>query len=388
MNRKWTMRLPVPVEFGAGCLCELPKYLDGLRRVQIVTGRNAMRAAGVTERLCRILAGSGVGTQVYDNVSAEPNCEEVDEAAAQARAFGAQAVVGLGGGSALDAAKAVALMATHPGKVMEYIGYSGGSITSATLPVIAVTSTSGTGSHVGRVAVVSDRSQGVKRALASDYLLPRVAICDAEILRTMPRDVTANTGWDAFSHAWEGYLSNLENPMGALCALEALRLIHDTLPQVLEDPDNLALRDTMAWADTLAGISLATNAVVIPHVIAMVLGGRYGIAHGPAIAAVTLASLQHSRPNATRKLADVGRALGCVGVGEGALADAAIAEIGRFLAAIGLPASVAAYDVPEAAFESIGTEVSTAFALRVQADPVPTDAEGLAAILRRSARRA
>ncbi|MHB1295372.1 MAG: iron-containing alcohol dehydrogenase family protein [Anaerolineae bacterium] len=387
MNKNWTLRLPVPVEFGAGCLRTLPNYLAGLRRVQVVTGRHAMRAAGVTEHLCRLLTDAGLDVQVYDGISAEPNREEVDEAAAQARIFQAEAVVGLGGGSALDAAKAVAVVATHPGGVWEYIGYTAGKITNATLPVIAVTSTSGTGSHVGRVAVVSDRSKGVKRALASDCLLPRAAICDAEILCTMPRNVTANTGWDAFAHALEGYLSNLENPMGAVCALEAMRLIHRTLPRALENLNDLTLRDEMAWGDTLAGISLATNAVVIPHVIAMVLGGRYGVPHGPAIAAVTLASLEHSRPQATRKLADVARALGCQAASEEALADAAIAEIGRFIQAIGLPVSVAAYGVPDDAFESIGAEVTTDFAVRVQADPLPTDAQGVAAILRRSAHR-
>jgi alcohol dehydrogenase len=269
---------------------------------------------------------------------------------------------------------------------MDYIVNGPRPITDATLPIAAVSSTSGTGSHVGRVAVLSNRAKGIKRALISDCLYPRVAICDPEILRTMPREVTASTGFDAFAQALEGFLSRSENPLGNLCAEEAMRVIFETLPRVLEQPDDLELRNRMAWGDTLAGISLATNAVVIPHVIGMVLGGRYGISHGRSIATVTAACLRHSRPGAVSKLAHIADLLGCpVGSGEEARADWAIGAIEGFIARIGMDKNILEYGVPEADFDGIAAEVRANFGARVDSDPVPTDAAGLARILRASA---
>lgn len=385
MPAPWTLQMPVPVEFGAGALAKLPASIPGLRRALVVTGRQSMKRAGVTDRLSTVLDAAGISHAVFDELSPEPEHGEIEAAARAARELAADVVIGCGGGSAIDAAKAVAVAAAHPGPIMDYIVNGPRQITAATLPIIAISSTSGTGSHVGRVAVLSDRARGIKRALISDHLYPRAAICDPEILRTMPREVTACTGFDAFAQALEGFLSRSENPLGNLCAAEAMQVVFHALPQVLERPDDLELRGRMAWGDTLAGISLATNAIVIPHVIAMVLGGRYGVVHGRAIASVTVASLRHSRPGAIRKLSHVAGLLGCrEHHDDEKRADWAIAAIEDFITRIGMRTNVVAYGVPEADFDSIAAEVRTDFGVRVEADPVPTDARGLAAILRDS----
>ena len=288
----------------------------------------------------------------------------------------------------MDAAKAVAVAATHPGPIMDYALNGPRTITAATLPVIAVSGTSGTGSHVGRVSVLSDRSRGIKRALISDFLYPRAAFCDAEILRSMPPDVTAVTGFDAFAQALEGHLSRADNPMGKVCAQEALRIIYRALPAAIRSGDDLELRNRMAWGDTLAGISLATNTVITPHSFSMVLGGRYGITHAAGIASVTPACLENSRPNAVGKLAQVARLLGCAEpLGDEELAGWAIGAIERFIVEIGLGRPVTEYGVPETDFPAIAHEVRTAFGARVDADPVPQDAAGLERILRRSVAR-
>jgi alcohol dehydrogenase class IV len=380
MSAPWSMRIPVPVEFGAGSLAKLPQYTAGARRALIVTGRQAMERAGVTARLRAILGEAGIECDVFSDLSAEPEHTEIEAAAARARARDAQIVVGCGGGSAMDAAKAVAVAATHDGPIMDYVVNGPRQITTAALPVIAVSTTSGTGSHVGRVAVLSDRVRKIKRSLISDCLYPRAAICDAEVLRTMPRDVTASTGFDAFAQALEGFLSRAENPLGNLCAVEAMQVIFDALPRVLEHPGDLALRDRMAWGDTLAGVSLATNAVVIPHALSMVLGGRYTIPHGRAIAAVMVACLRHARPGAAEKLSRVAALLGCRTQDP----DDAIRSVAGFIERIGLKKNILGYGAAEADFESIAAEVRSAFGARVDADPVPADAAGLAGILRAS----
>jgi alcohol dehydrogenase class IV len=391
----WTFHLPVPVEFGAGCVGRLSKYLGTARRALLVTGRRAMKAAGVTDRVCGILAEAGVEARVFDGITSDPNYDEIVAAAEMARLFGAEIIIGCGGGSAMDAAKAVAVAVTHPGPIMEYVINGPRQIGPVTLPVLAISATSGTGSHVGRVAVLSDRARGLKRALISDYLYPRAAFCDPEILRTMPPAVTAATGWDAFAHALEGYLSRAENPMGKLAAQEALRVISRALPQAMRHGENLELRAQMAWGDTLAGISLATISVVTPHSISMVLGGRYGVTHGLGIASVMTACLEHSRPAAIGKLAQLARLLhtvyfpvGCAGpMGDDALADWAIQAIERFIIEIGVGRPVTAYGVPAADFPSIAQEVRTGFAMRVEADPAPPTVADLERILHRSVER-
>ena len=384
----WTLHLPVPVEFGAGSLNQLGKYLGDSCKAVLVTGRRAMQAAGVTDRICRNVAEAGGKVCVVNTISPEPNYDEIELAADQARQFGAELVIGCGGGSALDAAKAVAVAATHPGPIMDYVMGGPRQITSATLPVVAISATSGTGSHVGRAAVLSDRARKLKRALISDSLYPRVAICDAEILRTMPPKVTAVAGFDAFAQALEGYLSRADNPMGKVCAQEAMRVIYRALPEAIQRGDDLDLRSQMAWGDTLAGISLATNAIITPHSFSMVLGGRYGITHGCAIASVMAACLEHSRPGAVGTLAHVARLLGCDRPGsDDDLADWTIDAIERFIASMDLGRSVVEYGVPEADFAEIARQVRAGFAMRVEADPVPADVEGLIRILHRSVER-
>jgi alcohol dehydrogenase class IV len=378
----WSLTLPVRVEFGAGSIRKCCDHLGGAKRVFLMTGRHAMRAAGVTAELERLLQEAGIECLLFDRVSAEPDYREIEEAARLAREFRAEAVVGLGGGSVLDAAKAVAVAATHPGGIMDYILDGPRQVTAAALPVVAITATSGTGSHVGRVAVLSDGERGIKRAIISDHIYPRVAICDTDILRHMPPEITARSGFDAFAQALEGFLSNSENPLGNLCAQEAMRLIAATLPRAIADGQNAELRATMAWADTLEGFSLATNAVVTPHVISMVLGGRYHIPHARAIASVMISCLRHSRANAVGKLACVARLMGCAEAGsEETMADAAIEAIERLIETIGLRKTPRQYGVPASDYRSIAEEVRQKFSIRLDVDPLPKSVDDLVSIL-------
>ena len=379
---RWIARLNVPVEFGTGCLDRIPAYLQGARHAMIATGQKAMKAAGVTERLCGILLAADVKTTVYSGLSAEQNHQEITEAADLARSAGVDIVIGCGGGSALDGAKAIAVAASHPHPVMDYILNGPRVITSATLPILAVSSTSGTGSHVGRVSVLSDREKHIKRALISDYIYPRAAFCDPLVLQTMTPDITATTGFDAFAQALEGFLSSSENPLGNLCAEQAMAIIFPTLPRVLKQGDDMDLRIAMAWGDTLAGISLASNAVITPHIFSMVLGARYGITHGKAIASVTVACLRHSRAAAVPKFAHIAKLLGAPLTGtEEARADWTIQAIDDWLDRIGLKCGLRHYGVRESDFDSIAHEMRGAFSLRLDCDPIPPDVPNLVRIL-------
>jgi alcohol dehydrogenase class IV len=384
-DKRWTANFKMPVEFGAGCSDQVVTCLNGARRVLVVTGRTAMKEAGVTQRLREALQTAGVESTVCDTLSAEPTYQEITAAAHLARTFHAQLLIGCGGGSAIDGAKAVAVAATHPGAIMDYVVNGPCQITSATLPILAISSTSGTGSHVGRVSVISDRERRIKRALISDCLYPRAAFCDPLVLRTMTPQITATTGFDAFAQALEGYLSRSEHPLGNLCAQQALAIIFSTLPRAIENGKDLDMRTAMAWADTLAGISLATNSIVTPHALSMVLGARYSITHGRAIAAVTVACLHHSRSAAVAKLAQIAQLLGCdQRLSNEAAADWALVAIEDWLGRIGMKRNLRGFGVVETDLGSIAQETRDVFALRLDADPLPPQVADLERILRKS----
>lgn len=384
-DQNWMMTLPVKVEFGSGCLERLPDHLADYKKAVLFTGKSAMKTAGITDRIIDLLKDTGIDSMVIDTVQPDPECAAIEQSAALVRDFGADVAIGCGGGSAIDSAKAVAVAATHSGPPMEYIPTGPREITSATLPIVAISATSGTGSHVGRISVISDHSQKLKRSLISDYLTPKVAICDPQVLRTMSAEVTACTGFDAFAQALEGYLSASENPIGNLCAREAIRIIYQTLPQVLADGDNLDLRAQMSWADTLAGISLATNLIIIPHSLSMILGGRYEITHARAVAVVMVACLRHSRDKAVAKLADLARLMGYQkSSNDQDQADWAIESIDHFITAIGIKKNLMEYGVPQTDLDDIAEEMVTTYQSRIEVDPKPTDQSGILHILQQS----
>lgn len=385
----WTLNLPVPIEFGTGCTEKLANYTKGFSRALVVSGLAVTPASSVVDALQARLAKAGVHAEVFDRISAEPACEEIEEGGALARELGAEVIIGCGGGSAMDAAKAIAVAATHEGPIMDYQVGGTRQISAATLPTIQATTTSGTGSHIGRVAVVTDTAKSQKRPLASDYLYAKAAFCDPEILKLMPPRITAATGVDAFAQALESYLSKVEHPMGSICGQEAIRVISRALPVAYADGSDLDARAEMGWGDTLSAISFTTQGVLIPHVIGMVIGGRYHIPHGPAVAATTVAALRFLKQGAIPKLANVARLMGCAESRcDDELADWAINEIENLITRVGVPNSTAAYGVEEKDFRSIAEEVYADFRYRVDANPVPTDVDGLSEILKMSANMA
>jgi len=360
-------------------------YIGDLKKALIVTQLYGTPAEGTIDQIASVLKKVGIQTYFFSDFCPESNYDEIEKGGRYAKELGVEVVIGYGGGSSMDAAKLIAVAASHPGNLLDYRVGGTREITAATLPVVTIPSTSGTGSHIGRVAVVSENEKKIKRFMASDFLYPRVALCDPQILRAMPKGVTAASGFDAFAQALEGYLSCTENPLGNLCAQEAMRIIAKTLPKVVEDGDNLELRSTMAWADTLQGISLASNAVLTAHVTAMVLGGRYHIPHGKAVASVTVACLRHSRKGAIDKLATVGRLMGGdLSMNNESLADFAIEKIAGLIADIGLDTPLCDYGVKEEDFESIAGEIRQNFAIRLDVDPVSKSVSDLVWILEKS----
>jgi alcohol dehydrogenase class IV len=177
-----------------------------------------------------------------------------------------------------------------------------------TLPIIAVTTTSGTGAHVTRYAVITNSDLDCKSAIASDMVFPKVGLVDPELMLSLPRSLTASTAFDAFTHAFESYTNPGGTPMTDLLNLEALRLIAENAETVLDEPDNLEARSRLAWADTLAGLCISNAGTTLPHAMGQPLSGHYPhVAHGQSLAVVYPPFLRFTCEAAAEKFTRVGR---------------------------------------------------------------------------------
>ena len=273
--------IPRKTFHGIGCIENL-KEAEGKKAV-IVTGNSSMKNTGYLDKSIDILKRIGIDSAVFDGVEPDPSIETVMKGVEVFNQEQPDLIVGLGGCSAIDAAKAMWVLYEYPDTKFEDI------IPPFTIKplrnkakFIAIPSTSGTGTEVTCVAVITDRKKGVKYPLVSYEICPDIAIVDGALCKTMPPNVTANTGMDALSHDCEAYVATLANNYTDPLAAESVRMIFQNLPKVYNDGNDLEVRQVMHDASCLAGMSF-TNAILgIIHSMAHQLGGMFGVPHGRA----------------------------------------------------------------------------------------------------------
>lgn len=340
-NVNWPGRLV----FGPGRLAELGDEARSLGRRAFLATTRDLSALGLTDRVRSLLEAAGLAVTLDEDVQPDPTSVAVDAAAAIARTAGCDLVVGLGGGSAIDLAKGVAVAATHSGPIWDYVTFTGANarpVTAAVLPVIAIPTTAGTGSEVTSGTVLDNPDRGMKAALLSPYVYPRLALVDPELTYTMPAKVTAMTGFDALTHGMEAYLNAVRcNSASDLFALETVRLVVRYLPRVLAGGHDHEARARMAWAATLGGLSIALSNTTVAHAMGLPLGARLGTPHGLALSRllpVVLAHSWHAQPARFAALAD---AAGIAGeeMDKAEKASLLAPWLRQFVAAIGLDAA-------------------------------------------------
>lgn len=312
------------------------------RRVLLVTGRRAMRQAGLTQRLIGQLGAAGCQAVLYEGASPNPTTAHVDIGAQLARREQVDVVVGLGGGSAMDTAKAISVAAVHAHSCYELCSLL---ITDPGLPVIAVPTTSGTGAEVSAIAVVVEQTRRQKTALRSPAVAPAVAVIDPELTLTLPPDITASSGMDALAHAVESYLSNKANPLTELFAERATELVFAHLRTACEDGTNLAARTGMALASLTAGLALTHAGVILGHSVGMTFGGLFGVDHGAAVGLVLPELLEFMLPRAAVRLAQLATRTGVIPVGASRPDDLEVARgfiraVRRLMSGLPLPESL------------------------------------------------
>lgn len=263
--------------FGSGTVQEIGTIAAGTARALVVTGQSVARAEPVLDSL----RAAGIPATTF-SVPHEPTTDLVRDGVAQAREAGCDAVVACGGGSVIDAGKAIAALLTNGGAPLDYLEVIGRGqpITQRSALCIAVPTTAGTGAEVTKNAVLASPAHRVKVSLRSPLILPHVALVDPELTHSMPPDVTASTGLDALTQVLEPYVSHLANPLTDALCREGLRRASRSLQRAYEDGADAAAREDMALASLCGGLALANAKLGAVHGFAGVLGGMYEAPHG------------------------------------------------------------------------------------------------------------
>jgi len=361
-------RTPGKILFGVGSLESLGAEARRLgRRPLLVTGRRAMAEAGVTGRSLAILKAAGLDAALFDQVEPEPDVATVDRAREAIRDHRADLVVGLGGGSALDVAKVAAGLANEDLPTRAF--HQGRKIARRGLPLIAIPSTSGTGSEMTHNGVISDRDRRTKASIRDESLIPAVALVDPEVTVSSPPRVTAMSGVDALVQAVESYLSRFATPMTEALSLRAAEELAAALPAVVACGGDLALRTRAAWGSALAGLALSNARLGVVHGIAHPVGVRFQVPHGLVCGVLLPAALEFNRPAAPEKFEALERLFG----------EDPAAYARRLLMECGLPERLTEYRLDPAAFETIADEALPSGS--TQANPRPVTKQDIIAML-------
>lgn len=270
--------LPQQIIFREGIITEVPTWCKEFgRRICLVTGASASAQGKLEDSL-----KANLNEVLKITITHEPTLQDIERAVEKARDFAADCVVGIGGGSVLDSAKAIGIMVANPGDLLDYVEVVGlgQTLKNPSIPVIALPTTAGTGSEVTRNAVLSVREQKVKVSLRSPFMVPRIAAIDPYLTITMPPEVTAWTGMDALTQLIEPYLSKRSNVMTDLFCREGIPLASSALLRAYQDGKDLEARRRMSYASLLGGLALANAGLGAVHGLAGPIGGMFPAPHG------------------------------------------------------------------------------------------------------------
>lgn len=251
----------------------------GAQNAFIITDTGIVNA-GIADKVAKILESGGISFRLFTDVESEPGVKNVEMAAACFKEQAYDLIIGLGGGSSLDVAKGVSILAANGGKILDYVGVN--LVPKPGIQMILIPTTAGTGAEVTQNTIFTDKDAKLKKGIISEYLLPKVVIVDADLTLTVPPKVTAATGMDALTHAIESYTAPKATAHTEIYALEAIKLISRNLRRAVAYGNDPEAREKMMLGSLFAGISLANAGVGGVHALAYPLGGQFEVSHGVA----------------------------------------------------------------------------------------------------------
>ncbi len=333
----FTFFCPVKLIFGQPVAEALPAALAeiGAQRVLLLSDPGLARI-GLAGEVAKLLAGQGLHVATFTEVKTNPTVADVDAALSVAQSAEAEALVALGGGSVIDVAKGVGLLATNGGSYADY-QWRGKPITRPILPLVAVPTTAGTGSEMTKVAVIEDEATHSKRGVLHPHMFARTAILDPALTLSLPPGLTAATGADVLGHALEAYMGRRANPVSDILALDAARRAWRALPRAVQHGDDLAAREEMLLASALAGWAFDQSGLGIVHALAGPLTGHFGLHHGLTIGLLLPHGLAYNLPALGERR---GRLLHALDMPRNATDEEVVAGVRAWLAGLGLPTAL------------------------------------------------
>ena len=338
---------------GCGSIARLGQEAATYGKKALLVLDPGLSEAGLEDKITAPLKDAGIAYELFQDFVQEPEPDEADNAAQKAKAVGCDLVIGVGGGSAMDLAKAAGVLITNDGKALDYIGV--GLVPKPGLPTIMVPTTAGTGSEVTWTAVFTRRKEKAKGGINSPYLYPSLALLDPELTVTVPPEMTAATGMDALCHAIESFTSIKANALSDMVALEAIGLISANLPIAYADGRNLEARENMAIGSLLAGMGLASAGVTAVHALSYPLGAIYGIPHGLANAILLPHVMSYNCLGDPEKFALVAEVMdeSTDGLSPREAAKLAGMAVMELMADLDMPEGLADLGIPEDALEEL-----------------------------------
>lgn len=398
MRTTWTFHAAEQLIFGRDATRQLGDVAArrGIKRVLIVTDPALLRA-GLLERVHPPLSEAGIAAEIFPGGEPEPSLRVADAAIAAGREFRPDALLGLGGGSNIDLAKAVAVVLTHGGTPRDYLGDD--KVPGPILPLLCLPTTAGTGSEVSAAAVLTDQDQHIKVSMLSNYLRPTVALVDPLLTVSCPPKVTADSGIDALTHAIEAFTAvdnatfalppgerscyQGRHPFGDMLAEKAIALVGQHLRRAVAHGADLDAREGMALAATLAGLAFSNVGVALVHALEYPIGGALHCSHGVGNGLLLPHIMRFNMPLRKREFATIARLLGedVAALDEDEAAERAIAVVERLRADIGIPSRLRDLGAKEDQLSAFATK---AFAIKrlLRVNPRPATQNDLEGILR------
>jgi len=368
----YTFQAPTQVRFGWGVIEKITTLVPDDAKVIIVCGRGSVKNTGLLQRCLDLLSGHLV--VVFDGISPNPRVSEINAAASLGREHDVSLVIGLGGGSAMDAAKACAV-SIGGGEPVEYYFRQDLPAPEETLPILCIPTTAGTGSETSMGAIISDTEETVKKGLRGKYLLPTYALVDPSLTLSVPEKITAETGFDIMTHAIETFVSKKANAITKLYSIEAIKVVLKWLPIVIKDLSNQLARTELSHASMLMGYNLMHAGTCLPHRLQYPLGAHTDCSHPIGLAALYPSWCAHASTFAREKfdlIAELFEDAGYEVIGAKG-AEVVDQYMTQFLARIGLTVKISDLGLEESKLLELPDEISGSMA----ADPSDSTRESL-----------
>ena len=306
---KFNYNLPINLLFGRGRINEVGSEVAKYgKKALIVTGRGSTKKSGLLDKTVNLLKEANIECEIFDKVEQNPLTTTVYEGVEVIKETGCDVVLGLGGGSIMDAAKSIAFAAKNPGDISEYIfGIKQGS---EALPIILVPTTCGTGSEGNCFSVLTNPETKDKKSLRTNLIIAKASIIDSDLMTTMPKSILASVGFDELAHNMEAYVSKIGQPLTDMKALYGIKLLTENLIKAYNDSTDLEAWEKVTLASTLGGMVIGVAGVAAPHGLEHPASGLCDIVHGKGLAALTPIIIEESWENDIEKYSDISKLLG------------------------------------------------------------------------------